>query len=433
MKRRDFVKKIGSAAAGSLVVPYILPSGRVFAKTGMRKVNHVVFCLFAGGVRILESLQKSEGNLMPNLIAGTEPISPDLLGSISQLPPAFATPLEQFGTVYKEFRFKQGPTGHYNAHATAITGVYNNADVNIQQRPSSPTVFEFYRKHNTPVGSATNAWWVSDALGPYPALNYSDYPGYGAMYGANFIQPTSIISQSGFNSLGTPKVFDTEEQTKIANMQEFLDGNFSSQFQAGDAGVTNSSEETLQIENFVARLFSEAIQGQHNNPWNIPSGFMSSDMYNIFYAEKVIEEFKPELLVVNMQDVDICHQNFSGYCNNLRMADYALAHLWDFIQNTPGMADDTILIAAPEHGRNLETNTVMDANGRFAIDHTNDEMSRRIFCAILGPNGIVNQNSAINEELGESIDIVPTIANVLGFDTEMPPILPGNVLEEALI
>ena len=55
----------------------------------------------------------------------------------------------------------------------------------------------------------------------------------------------------------------------------------------------------------------------------------------MLFAEEVIREFQPELLVVNMTDVDACHQNFTGYTNNLRKADYAVAHLWDTIQNTP--------------------------------------------------------------------------------------------------
>ena len=121
--------------------PYILPSGRLFAQTGARKVNHVVFCLFAGGVRNLEAMHKSEGNLMPNVIPGSEPIRQDLLGSITALPDPFAAPLSSFGTLLKEFRYISGPTGHYNAHATALTGVYSNADVNIRLRPEFPTVF----------------------------------------------------------------------------------------------------------------------------------------------------------------------------------------------------------------------------------------------------------------------------------------------------
>ncbi|MCZ6521475.1 MAG: hypothetical protein O6848_08285 [Bacteroidetes bacterium] len=435
MKRRNFIRKIGLASAGAFSAPYILPGGRLFAQTGARKVNHVVFCLFAGGVRNLEALKKSEGNLMPNIIPGSEAISQDLLGSLSPLPDPFSLPLQNFGTLFKEFRYKTGPTGHYNAHATAVTGVYSSAEINITQRPDFPTIFEYYRKHNIPESTALNAWWISNALGPFPSLNFSNYQGYGANYGANYIQPQSIISQSGFNVLGDPKEFSDMELQQADKFRGFFDDNFSNQFTPGDAGVINTSKDQQRIQDFITRLFEEAVRGAFVNPWNLPpGGNMSGDMTNIFFTEKVIEEFKPELTVVNMQDVDVCHNDFSSYCNNLRKSDYALAHLWDFIQKIPGMANDTILIAAPEHGRNLETNTVIDENGRFAIDHTNTPVSREIFCLILGPQGVVKQNQGINQELGESIDIVPTIANILGFDTDISAgLLQGSVLEGAFV
>ena len=45
MKRRSFIKKTAIAGAGIIGMPYILPSGRLFASTGSRLVNHVVFVL----------------------------------------------------------------------------------------------------------------------------------------------------------------------------------------------------------------------------------------------------------------------------------------------------------------------------------------------------------------------------------------------------
>ena len=156
-------------------------------------------------------------------------------------------------------------------------------------------------------------------------------------------------------------------------------------------------------------------------------------MFNIFFAEKVIERFKPELLVVNMQDVDVCHTNFTSYANNLMRADYSMAHLWQTIQSTAGMAYNTIMIALPEHGRNAQPNTVIDPYGRYALDHTNDDMSREIFCLMTGPSGKVIQNQVIDQVQGESIDIVPTIAKILGFYDDISGMLPGQPLNAALV
>ena len=133
MKRRDFLRKAGLTAAGLVAAPYILPSGRLFAATGARLVNHVVVCLFAGGVRNLESVHKADGNLMPNILTGTEAISNDIAFGMSPLPASpIGAPLQTLGTLYKEFRFREGPTGHYSAHTVALTGRYTDASLNIK-------------------------------------------------------------------------------------------------------------------------------------------------------------------------------------------------------------------------------------------------------------------------------------------------------------
>jgi hypothetical protein len=431
MKRRFFITKAATATAGAMVLPYILPSGRLFAATGTRIVDHVVFCLFAGGVRNLESMQKVDGNLMPNTLLGSESISSDIASAIPSLGTIGSQRLQEQGTLFREFRFAQGPTGHFSGHSTALTGVYNLVDINIRTRPQSPTIFEYYRKHTDPSTSALNAWWISNSLGPYPALNFSSHPDYGALYGANFIQPASIINQTSYNVLGNPKAFAASEREKVAQMRAFFDENFAGQVNLADAGVFNPESDAAQIDSFIQTAFAEANSGVYNNPWG--TGFMTGDMMNMFAAEKIMQRFTPELMVVNMQDVDVCHGNFTQYAAALHVADYALAHLWQTIQSTPGMANNTILIAAPEHGRNLQPNTVVDQYGRYAIDHTSDATSREIFCLVVGPTGKVVQNQNITQQMGESIDIVPTIAKILGFHDQVGGMLPGQPLNQAFV
>ena len=107
------------------------------------------------------------------------------------------------------------------------------------------------------------------------------------------------------------------------------------------------------------------ISGAFNNPLGVPNAKVNNDILTTLFAEEVIKEFKPELLTLNITDVDVCHQNYSQYCNYLIKADYAVAHLWDTIQKTPGMANDTVMIVVPEHGRNLSPNSIQDIYGRF--------------------------------------------------------------------
>ncbi len=431
INRRKFLKNTGWIAAGTVAAPYILPSGRLFAATGSRTVDHVVFVLFAGGVRQLESIDKAEGNLMPFSFTGNESISPDILGAMSPLPTPTGTRLMQRGTLFKNFRYSQGPTGHFNGHTTAITGRYTTTDIQLRQPPAFPTIFEYYRKHTSPSQSSLNCWWVTDSLGPYPQLNFSKYPGYGAAYGANYIQPLSLINIDSYQLLGNPKTFQGAAKDRTIELNEFFNKQFKSKSGGSQNVITNTLEEQEVLQDFIYEMYQLALSGGFTNPWG--TGTLNNDQLNLFTAGKVIQKFKPELLVVNLQGIDVAHTNFSQYCNNIRRADFALSKLWETIQSTPGMANNTVMLVAPEHGRNLEHNTIIDTNGRYALDHTNDEMSRRIFCMLIGPQNAIKQNNVIDDIMGESIDIVPTISHLLGFRQSIPNgMLPGKVLEAAL-
>ncbi len=434
MERRAFIKKAGIATAGAFVLPYILPSGRLFAATGSRKVNHVVLVMFAGGLRNLETVKQNQSNLMSTMLKDITPFSAQSgIADVLPASPLGASRLMQYGTLMKEFRFKEGPTGHYNGHITALTGRYSMADINLRSNPEYPTIFEYYRKHNDGAlnTSGLNAWWISDSLGPYPALNYSSYEGYGSTYGANYMQPSALISWDGYSNFGNPKNFSVDEMQAVQKIRAFCDANFANQYAAESVGVVNSPEERQMLNDFLHELFQGASSPGYNN-WGFGNK-MSNDLINLYYSEKIIQKFKPELTVLNMQDVDVCHTDFTKYCNGLRKADWGVSHLWNTIENTPGMAGDTVMIVVPEHGRNLAPNTVVDAYGRPAFDHNSDATSREIFCLIVGPAGVVYQDKVLTQEYGESIDVVPTIADLLGFRDRIPSgMLTGKVLNEAI-
>jgi len=428
MNRRTFIRTLGLAAGSLLASPTLLPAGSLFAPTGSRRVNHVVLCLFAGGIRNLESVHKKDGNLMPYSLYGDEGISRDILPGMDMLPKALGKPLQASGTLFREFRFKSHRTIHYSAHTDIITGVYSK-EMKLMKPLDYPTIFEYYRKHSPSYKSGLYAWWISDQAGPFPYLNYSSHPSYGPLYGANVLQPSSLL---GLNIGSGPRNFHKEEMLAIDKLQQFLNHQFQSKSLHGGS-VENTAEDTARIKDFVIQLISKHESGEWKDPWELGAA-MNEDIMNVFVASQVIRAFQPELLVVNMQDSDIGHAIFTQYCNNIRKADFALAKLWETIQSTPGMADDTILIAMPEFGRNLKPNTLVDQYGRAAIDHTGDPTSQEIFCLVLGPEGVVNQQQVFKEERGETIDIVPTIADILGFGEYLPKdLLGGRVLEEVFV
>ena len=85
--RRKFVQNSLLYGSGALAIPTYLKGGNHLFLTSKRKVNHVVLCLFAGGIRNFESLEQREGNLfMPNTLIGEGPIHSSIASGIDTMP-----------------------------------------------------------------------------------------------------------------------------------------------------------------------------------------------------------------------------------------------------------------------------------------------------------------------------------------------------------
>lgn len=453
MKRRTFIKKSGSSVLSLAGMPYLLPSGRLFAPTGSRIADHVVFVLFAGGIRNQESVEQqylqgqgmtTSGNVLNNMLEGTAPTNNIIY---DQWDPILSQPLSRQATLFRELQYSQGPTGHYNGHTVAMTGNYTSTGLNLNINPEFPTVFEYYRKHNDPVKSAMNAWWLSEGLGPYPSLNYSRHFAYGPQYGANYLRPLSIFSNAGFAQLGNAVNYQPDDVDRIQMVKSILDNNFDRNAQ-DLPGIRNTQTDRERIKTFMLNKMQAAATGtmQVATPGNNYS-LLTGDLINISMAWQVLDEFAPELMVINTFNLDVCHSDFSGYVNFLHKADYGVGWLWDKIQSHPQMANNTIMICMPEHGRNALGNSIRDANGLEAFDHSAAELSnpdpnldknaRRTFAMIVGPPDKIKQNQALGNPgnpVAEPIDVVPTIAHILGFHDDIPGgLLSGRILQEAFI
>ncbi len=432
MKRRDFVKKAALTTAGAISMPYILPSGRLFAQTPNPIADHVVFVLFAGGVRQQEAMQRRylvdqgwdiEGNIMYNMLTGEPPetkivygtATPDGRDGGQPISPVLETPLELQGTLFREVQYSRGGTGHFGGLSTGVSGYYGVTQ-GLQQRPLHPTIFEYTRRF---LGAkATDVWFIGNGIGgSTPLLNFSGHPDFGRRYGANFFAPNVTFGQEGEDFLNGFKQYHPEEELPaIEKMRLFLNHSFN-----GDGReiphLYNTLEEKEDIKAFIRATFERKANGEIAFPPVTDNG----DLSTIGYATEILRWFKPKLMVVNMSAVDSCHSSFTSYLKSLHRADHAVGFLWNYIQTqVPEMADNTVLIAMPEHGRNLEPNGILDKNDWRAFDHDSDANSRRIFTMMAGPG--IDGNLQIGDEgspVGDAADVVPTIAEVLGFKQDV--------------
>jgi hypothetical protein len=114
--------------------------------------------------------------------------------------------------------------------------------------------------------SALNAWWISDSLGPYPFLNYSNYDGYGALYGANAIQPASIFSTNANSVLGNSLPLSNTEKLKCDMMRDFMNGQFKTGTQLLSSGIQNTPEDAELVQTFLRNMMQEVAQGLQQQP-----------------------------------------------------------------------------------------------------------------------------------------------------------------------
>lgn len=430
MNRRKFIKTTAVAGAGAFTVPYILPSGRLFAASGEQLAPHVVYVLFAGGVRQQESVLQRyladsqglpwEGNILYNMLNGDAPTNKIVYGTDQGNGAAGGTPiprilsqtLQSQGTLFREVSSQSN--GHYGGLNNLLQGSQVTTQ-GLKQKPVNPTIFEYLRRHGG--YAATDTWFVGNGIAnSIPLLNFSNHPDYGASYGANFFAPSITFGAPGFEHLADAKVYHPEnELNPMYRMKYFLDQSFSSVGTAGDS-IGNTEDEKQRIKAFMKQTYERVTQ----NLIPHPPVTDSNDALTVGYACEVIREFKPALTVVNLSNIDGCHTDFTGYLRALHRADHALGHLWNFIQTQiPEMASNTILIASPECGRNLQHNPIKDSNDWYAYDHSDDNSSR-VFTIMAGPN--VPAGLSIGSEsnpVGITSDNVLTVAEILGVKNEV--------------
>ena len=94
--------------------------------------------------------------------------------------PVIWNQLRPQGTLYTSFR-NDGVTWTNSSHASILSGTRDSVRNNGTQRPHSPTLFEYFRKHTD--GKAEQCW-VALGKTKLQMLSYSNHPNYGAAYGA---------------------------------------------------------------------------------------------------------------------------------------------------------------------------------------------------------------------------------------------------------
>lgn len=291
----------------------------------------------------------------------------------------------------------RGILGHYVATASLATGNYETFNNFAPVSPHTPTIFEYYRRErNRP---ATDAWVIAPSNG-FNRIGESDHPRFGAGYGANVVLPKLLLSHGA--------------ATGQTDYERLLRDNYESpvQLPTGAAGAAEIESIVqlmrLSLADFVAHARTVA----------------SPDELSLYLARHVMRQLAPSLIWVTLHDIDVAHSGaFSLYTEAIVRSDRICAELWRTIQSEPEYKGRTNLFILPDFGRDADN----DAGGNgFQHHRTGDALSRTTWMMALGPN--IRENVTVDRPV-ESIDLVPTVAKMLGCDASFSA---GRLLTEVL-
>lgn len=354
--RRDFLRDAAGMAIGASLMG---SSPFIHAATPVKK-RKVIVVTFGGGARDQETFAPEGQNNIPHLMGELIPQS------------SFFTQVTNHGIL-----------GHYVATASLATGVYETLNNFSAVPPDHPTVFEYFRKDlRRPV---SDAWVVAPSNG-FNRIGESDCRSYGAGLGAQVILPKHLLSAATSGTDG--------------HYEHLLNDNYETPLYAPQIG--GGEFELQQLEKILK--FSVDDFKAHAKTLSSP------DELSVYIARRLMREESPSLLWITMHDIDVAHSGaFSLYVDAIRRTDRLCAELWKAIQDEPEYAGNTTLLILPDFGRDADG----DAGGNgFQHHRTGDPASRTTWMMALGAGvrpGVVYDSPV------QSIDLVPTIGDIMGF------------------
>src|SRR6266705_6341432 len=183
--RRDVLR-----GAAALVADALLPR-RGSAVPERRPVeNRAIVVTFGGGVRWEDTFAPESWSNIPHLVSDLVPQ----------------------GLFYPETHY-DGLTGHFNATGALVTGCLQNVDFYGNEAPTTPTVFECFRKERSlPPEEA----WVIASNKSFGLLGGSKLRDWGDPCAANVILPKQFLVESIKSAVSTESGPGVEDRQALA-------------------------------------------------------------------------------------------------------------------------------------------------------------------------------------------------------------------------
>ena len=202
----------------------------------------------------------------------------------------------------------------------------------------------------------------------------------------------------------------------LGDYEGLLRDNYESPYKASDAS-TDTAAETARMERTagILRLSMEQFAAHAKT-------LSSPDELSVYIAKQVMREAAPSLILITLHDIDIAHSGaFSLYLEGIQRADRLCAELWGEAETNPEYKGRTTMFILPDFGRDADGDP--GGNG-FQHHRTGSAMARTTWMLALGQGARAGN---IVQRPIQSVDVVPTIGQLLGFST---PLTAGQPLQE---
>ena len=355
MTRRTLLSVLAAAVSQRLG-----PPGWAAPKPSRRLVLITI-----GGIRRQESWSKQGLRYIPRL-------SGDLLPQ----------------SLFFPYTVNQGVTSHFNTISSILTGVWQHVDDWGGEKPSNPTLFQQFQSQTH---SGPEQTWVVTSNKQLTA-NISP--------GANVILSKQLMVEAveriinGQSSRGR-----LEREQILAEMTAVLETDSE---RIGWGVPSESAFRDPQIKQTFLSALTAFIHG--------PDAPATGDELTFLIAREVLRRLAPAMLMINFSDVEVAHSGtYSLHLGGINRTDRLCHRMWEFIQATPSLKDNTTLIVMNEFGRDPDGS---GTNG-FFNHRTDTESCRMAWTMVLGPAAGQPQ---VVERVVRQIDIAPSIASWMGFE-----------------
>jgi hypothetical protein len=380
ISKRRFVQLAGLSIANR-----ILPSWLRAAETAQKAGRKVIIVTFGGGVRYTESF------------------GPDGLRNIPRL-----VELRRQGHFFRTCT-NAGALSHFNSTASLITGNWQRVDDYGFEPPSTPTIFEYYRKQAR--ANPMDAWVIATNKS-FAQMGWGADRDWGLPYGANVVLPKQLLLEA------VDDVVRQKTGQGVADREIVLQ-HLESILAEGYEGVgwtifKGGRELDRAVRASLMRALVDFING--------PEAPTTGDELTFFITREVMREFAPSLLLVNFWDMDVAHWgSYSLYLQAITRTDRVTGMLWDEVQVNPKYKDKTTVLIVPELGRDGD----LEGSNGFLNHRTGDASCRNVWLLALGAGVPVGET----ERPIMHVDVAATTAELLGVRTGA---MSGKALKEIL-